>query len=234
MLIAKYLAGNIARIVALAAVVIATAMPAFASVDDDLQLWTPVTLDVPIYKKVRGYCEVAPRIGDGVGKLNQFLLRPGIEYRFTDDFSLFAGYLWQRTYSENSINYENRIWQQALFDKDIKRLSIINRTRLEQRFFNTTGGTGNRLRHMVKLNLGLYRQLYLTTSNELFLNLNSVNNGPQRGVDQNRFFAGIGLKSYKGSRIEAGYQYQYVNRSDEFDDQGNHAILIQTFIGLRD
>ncbi len=197
-------------------------------------MWTPITLDVPIYRKVRGYFEVAPRIGSGVGKLNQFLIRPGVEYRVNDDFSLFAGYLWQRTYDNNSILYENRVWQQALFDKDIKRLSVINRTRLEQRFFNTTGGTGNRLRHLVKLNLGLYRQLYLTTSNELFINLNSVNNGPQRGVDQNRFFVGLGLKSNRGSRIEAGYQYQYVNRSDEFDDQGNHAILIQTFIGLRD
>lgn len=209
------------------------ATPAHA-VDDDLQLWTPVTLDIPIYRKVRGYFEVTPRIGSGVSKLNQLLVRPGLEYRFTDNFSLFAGYLWQTTYGGEDTLHENRVWQQALFDKDIKRLSIINRTRLEQRMFNNTGGTGNRLRHMVKLNFALYRQLYFTTSNELFINLNSVNNGPQRGIDQNRFFAGFGLKSFKNSRVEAGYQYQYVNRSDEFDDQGNHAIVIQTFIGLRD
>jgi hypothetical protein len=60
-----------------------------------------------------------------------------------------------------------------------------------------------------------------------------VRNGPQQGVDQNRFFAGLGIQLFK-QRVELGYQYQYVNRSDQFDDQGNNAIVIQTFMGLKD
>lgn len=207
--------------------------PAWADVDDDLQLWTPVTLDVGLHEKVRGYLEVGPRIGDGVSRLNQLLVRPALQYKVSEKFSVLAGYLWQTTY-DSEVLHEHRIWQQLLLNKDVKRLSLINRTRLEQRFFSNLSETGNRLRHMVKGNFGLTKRLYLTTSNELFLNLNSVKDGPQRGVDQNRYFAGLGIKSFGGSRLEAGYQYQYVNRSDEFDDQGNHAILIQTFFGILD
>ncbi|CAN5431639.1 hypothetical protein BH11CYA1_BH11CYA1_19610 [soil metagenome] len=40
--------------------------PARAAAEHDLQLWTPIMLDRPICKKVHGYFEVVPRIGDGV------------------------------------------------------------------------------------------------------------------------------------------------------------------------
>ncbi|MBA4078800.1 MAG: DUF2490 domain-containing protein, partial [Cyanobacteria bacterium PR.023] len=66
------------------------------------------------------------------------------------------------------------------------------------------------------------------------VNLNSVQGGPQAGIDQNRFFAGLGIKAMKKARVEVGYQYQYINRSDQFDDQANHAIVIQSFVGLKD
>lgn len=206
---------------------------AFAA-DDDLQLWTPITLDVPIHRKIRGYFEVGPRVGEGVSKLKQLLVRPGLELRVNDNFSLFTGYLWQTTYNDDAVLHEHRIWEQILLDKIIKRLAIINRTRLEQRFFSDLSGTGNRVRHMVKLNYELTKLFYLTTFNELFVNLNSVHDGPRRGIDQNRYFVGLGLKGIKNSWVEAGYQYQYVNRTDPFDDQANHAILIQAFVGLKD
>lgn len=206
--------------------------PAFAT-DDDLQLWTPVTLDVPFHRKVHGYLEVSPRIGQNISRTKQFLLRPAVEWRFNEHCSFFTGYLWQTTY-DKQVLHEHRVWQQILLDKDIKRLSIINRTRLEQRFFANLASTGNRVRHMVKLEYALFKRLYAVSSNELFVNLNSVKNGPQSGIDQNRFFAGLGCRVFKQNRIEIGYQYQYVNSSDPFDDQGNHAIVIQSFIGLKD
>lgn len=207
-----------------------------ANPEHDLQLWTPVILDVPIKRKLRGYFEVVPRVGNNVGHISQLLVRPGIEYRLKPNFSLFAGYLWQTNYStENSqVLHENRLWQQVLMAKDIKRFTLINRSRLEQRFFDGLNQTSNRARHMVKLNYKLHKRLYLTASDELFVNLNSVRNGPQGGIDQNRIFVGLGLRTWQKSRVEVGYQHQYVNRTDEFDDQVNHAIVIQTFIGLRD
>jgi hypothetical protein len=207
--------------------------PACAA-EHDLQLWTPITLDAPIHRHVRGYIEVGPRMGNNITGLNQLLIRPALEFRIKERFSVFTGYLWQTTYNNNNVLHEHRLWEQILLNKQIKRLTIINRSRLEQRFFSNLSQTGNRARHLVKLNYSLGDRVYLSTSNEIFVNLNSVTNGPERGIDQDRYFVGLGLKLLKQARIEAGYQLQYVNRSDPFDDLANHAILIQTFVGLWD
>jgi hypothetical protein len=208
--------------------------PAHAAPDHDLQLWTPIMLDRTIYRKVRGYLEVSPRVGDNVSGLNQLLLRPAVEFRLKDNFSLFAGYLWLSNYTDEGVQNEHRIWQQALMNKNFKRCLLINRTRLEQRMFEPLPDAGVRLRHLVKANYPLHNRIYATAQNELFVNLNSVEGGPQAGIDQNRVFAGLGIKTLKKARVEVGYQYQYVNRSDRFDDQVNHAIVIQSFVGLKD
>lgn len=207
-----------------------------ADVEHDLQLWTPVTLDEPIRGKLRGYFEVVPRIGYDASQISQLLVRPGLEWRQTDNLGFFAGYLWQTNYSnENSqVVHENRIWQQILHQKQIKRFSLYNRLRNEQRFLGGVNGCSNRLRHLVKLNYNLNKRFYLTSQDELFINLNSLDGGPEAGIDQNRCFFGVGVKTIKRSRVEVGYQLQYVNRTDQFDDQANHAIVIQTFVGLSD
>jgi len=217
---------------------VSTCLPpkAIASAEHDFQLWTPVTLDEPIRGKLRGYFEVTPRIGYNASQISQLLVRPGLEYRYKPNLGFFAGYLWQTNYSnQNSqVVHENRIWQQVLGSTDVKRFTLIGRTRLEQRFLGGVNGCSNRFRQMLKLNMALNKRFYITGSDELFINLNSLNGGPEAGIDQNRIFVGLGVKTIKRSRVEVGYQLQYVNRTDNFDDQANHAIVIQTFVGLRD
>lgn len=209
---------------------------AHANVDHDLQLWTPVTIDEPIKGKLRGYFEVNPRIAYNVSHIGQLLVRPALEWRQNDDLGFFAGYLWQTNYSNTSgqVVHENRLWQQILADRDIKRFTVFSRSRLEQRFIEGVHGCSNRYRQMFKVNYNLNKRYYLTTSDELFINLNSLEGGPPGGIDQNRIFAGVGIRTFKRSRVEIGYQLQYVNRRDQADDQANHAIVIQTFIGIRD
>jgi hypothetical protein len=204
------------------------------SVEHDLQLWTPVTLDCKIYKKWRGYFEVVPRVGDRLSGLNQLLIRPAIEYRKRDNLSFMVGYLWLSSYAGENVINEHRIWEQLLVNNRYKRLTIINRARVEQRLFENLPNAGVRLRHMLKLNYPISKRIYATAQDELFVNANSVENGPQAGIDQNRIFAGIGIKPHRRARTEIGYQYQYVNRSDQFNDQANHAIVIQSFIGITD
>jgi hypothetical protein len=205
-----------------------------AAAEQDFQLWTPVMLDRTVYKKVHGYLEVIPRVGDNVSGLNQFMLRPALEYRLKENFSIFAGYAWLSNYTDSGVQNEHRIWQQVLMNKSFKRCLLINRSRIEQRLFEPIDGASVRVRHLVKVNYPVHKRVYATVSNELFINLNSLEGGPQAGIDQNRLFAGVGIKTLKKARVEVGYQYQYINRSDRFDDQANHAIVIQSFVGLKD
>lgn len=216
--------------------VFCSSTPVYANsgVEHDMQLWTPITLDCKIHKQWRGYFEVAPRVGENASGLNQLLVRPGIEYRKSDKLSFLVGYLWLSSYAGENVINEHRIWEQLMTNNCYKKLTIINRSRAEQRLFENLSGTGVRLRHMLKLNYPISKRFYATAQDELFVNVNSVENGPQAGIDQNRIFAGIGVKPHRKARTEIGYQYQYVNRSDQFDDQANHAIVIQSFIGITD
>lgn len=233
---ASKLLTNLLPVAFLMQLVFCSSTPVYANsgVEHDMQLWTPITLDCKIYKKWRGYFEVNPRMADNVSGLSQLLIRPAIEYRQRDNLSFMVGYLWLSNYSGTNVTNEHRIWEQLLVNNRYKKLTIINRARVEQRLFENLPNAGVRLRHMLKLNYPISKRFYATAQDELFVNVNSVENGPQAGIDQNRIFAGIGFKPQKRARTEVGYQCQYVNRTDQFDDQANHAIVIQSFIGITD
>jgi hypothetical protein len=193
----------------------------------DFQLWQPVFTSVPLRGRWYGYFEVNPREGDG--QLRQLLLRPALEYRSSKRLSLFAGYCWN--YIPN-VPRENRPYQQISVTNQIKKLTIINRTRLEQRIFDHLNRVSVRARHMVRASYPIVGSYYGVVYEELFVNLNTVENGPQRGIDQNRFFVGAGKQIRRGLRGEIGYQLQYVNGSDQFDDQANHALLTNFYVTL--
>ncbi len=87
-----------------------------------------------------------------------------------------------------------------------------------------------RARYLLRFALPLKWRLYAVVSDELFVNLNSVENGPLRGIDQNRLYAGIGRQMSNQVRMEVGYQQQYVNASDPTDDRANHILMTQLFL----
>jgi hypothetical protein len=203
--------------------------PSF-SAENTFQIWTPIFLDGRIHGKVRGYFELQPRMSEGVGQMSQLIIRPGLEYRFSPGASAFVGYAWIGNY--RPYVQENRIWQQLLFNKSIKQLKLTNRSRLEERIFEQLPSAGVRLRHLVKGTYPINPKIYLATSYEMFVNLNSVAGGPQRGLDQNRYFAGLGHNLSNSARVEVGYQLQHVKRPGS--DLCNHTIIAQLFYGLRD
>ena len=68
---------------------------------------------------------------------------------------------------------------------------------------------------------------------EIFVNVNSVGNGPDSGFDQNRLFLGMNRQFTKHFNMDLGYQMQALNnRQPELINQINHIILLQFFINL--
>jgi hypothetical protein len=202
--------------------------PAIAQ-EHAFQMWQPVYISFPLRRRWKGYFEVNPREADGIGQLRQLLIRPALEYRPSDSLSIFAGYCWNY---QPHIPQEHRPFQQITATTRIKKLTLINRSRLEERIFENLSHAGVRARHMVRASYPIIGSVYGVVYDELFVNLNSVQNGPQRGIDQNRLFVGIGRQLHPKVRGEIGYQLQYVNRADEFDDQANHTLLTQFFVTL--
>lgn len=212
---------------------LAAAMPArAASSEHAFQMWQPVYADLPIInKKLRAYFEVNPRENDGMDGMSQCLIRPGVGVRFNRHLAAYAGYCWVANFQPVFLQ-EQRLWQQLGFGYKVgKRLAVLHRLRMEERFIqHTDNQTAARLRYMLRLVLPVRGRWYLVGYDELFINLNSVENGPVRGIDQNRVFGGIGRQINDHLRIEAGYQQQYVQRQDPTADKANHILLTQFFI----
>lgn len=203
--------------------------------DHAFQMWTPIFIDVPLSRsrKARGYFEASPRLGDNLKGMNQLLLRSGLGYRFTPHFSGYVGHVWVGNFQPQFLT-ENRIFQQLGFGHSLgKRLQVLHRARLEERFIQDTGGDCSmRARYLLRLALPLKKKFYAVVSDELFVNLNTVGNGPVSGIDQNRIYAGIGRQMNNSLRLEVGYQQQYVNKTDPTDDKANHILVTSVFVSL--
>jgi hypothetical protein len=113
-------------------------------------------------------------------------------------------------------------------------LTVQSRTRLEQRFAETDGDTGWRLREFVKTTVPLVedKRTFVSAWDELFWDLNHTDWGQRTGFRQNRAFLGLGrfLDAGKKVSIEAGYLNQWVDRPGE--DKLNHCLSIWMFVNF--
>ena len=205
-----------------------------STVNQDFRLWAPVYLTVPLSSSFIGYMEVNPRFGDDVSELDQLLLRPAVGYKLTDHLSLWQGYAWVGNY-QPSFREENRVFQQLLYRRKFPFVKVFSRSRLEERFIGNTDGTAVRALTMLRGDFPLPNapEWAFVVYDEIFVNVNSVGNGPDSGFDQNRFFLGMNREFTKYFNMDLGYQMQALNgRQSGFVNQINNIILLQFFINL--
>ncbi len=201
---------------------------------NDFQNWDVITLTLPVSpgKRVLFYGEAQPRVGNlqDRGTSNDFsmlILRTALGYQLTPKISVWQGYAWVPIFEPEHLN-ENRIFQQIQIKNKFHKLDIVNRTRLEERWIENTEKTSIRARHLLRLTYPLDRKerWLLVGSNEVFVTLKGVPNGPANGFDQNRLFVGINRKLNKNISLETGYMNQYVNTRDPLSDRMNHIIWL--------
>lgn len=189
------------------------ALPAHAqapALEHDLQSWTLVTV-WGRHQRFRWYAEAQPRVSFTAGRFERLLLRPAVGIQITPELSLWAGYAWTPTFGP--YRDEQRPFQQVLVEQRFGVVSLINRFRVEERFIANTQGASIRLRHMVRsiIRFGADAPLGLALSEELFVTLNAVENGPAAGFDQNRAFVGLNLRVAEW-QFELGYMNVFVDR----------------------
>lgn len=212
-----------------AGLIVPAPMTAWADdVDNELQNWDMVTLRVDAPRRLSLYGEAQSRTGLQKGEgMDRLLLRGAVGYRVTPWLSVWQGYGWTPSFRPQ-FNNENRLFQQLLLENHIKKLAVVNRSRLEERFIENAGATAVRFRHMLRLAYPLDKaqKWSAVTYDEFFVNLNRTPSGPQGGFDQNRLFVGLNRKLNKQVNAEAGYMMNYVNRHGGTPDKVNHIILL--------
>ena len=203
------------------------------AVENDLGLWTPVYIKLPINDKIKTSLEINPRIQKNVTHINQLLVRPSIGYQLTKNLSVWQGYGWVTFYIPRFVR-EERLWQQLLHEKEFSKFTLTNRFRLEERFIQDISGVPLRARYLLRglYPLGKSKKWAFVTADELFVNLDSHFRGPQAGIDQNRFFVGLRRKISENVSLEGGYQMQYINSLSPIVDKLNHIILVNMYFNL--
>ncbi len=215
--------------IAACAVALSAASSVFAQ---DTQFWTALISNGPIEEdsRVQYWFDGHARYSDDVSRLGVSIIRPGIGYKVNDRLTLWAGYAWVVSRSDNRTNItDNRLWQQATLKiADGPLGSLSSRTRLEQRFLNTGDETGWRLRQFFRWAKPLNERWNATVWNETFIALNDTDFGARAGYDQNRTFAGLRWKATKRVSIEGGYLFNDIRAGS----QENHNLSLSFIVPL--
>ena len=168
--------------------------------------------------------EVQHRNYNGIGDLEQLLLRTGLGYTIEDknqNFLLGYGYILSENYDrlgeKISLN-EHRIFQQVISQQSITNLKFSHRFRLEQRFIESEFKMRFRYFLSTRVPLCTDSKFYLSGYNELFIELE------EDFFDRNRIYGGVGYKLFKGVNIELGYMNQFLGSLSR--DQINVIMLL--------
>ncbi|PZU12031.1 MAG: DUF2490 domain-containing protein [Sphingomonas sp.] len=188
--------------------------PAAARTAEDEQLWVNLTV-IGNVGKFAYFAEVQPRIGDGVSRAQQILVRPAIGYRFSNRITAYGGYAHVFLPIENGPDRnEERFFGQFnwAFPK-VAGGSGLLRTRIEHRRLSHGDDTGWRLRQMIRYTkpLGDPKHVRALVQVEGFLALNDTDWGARGGFDQLRSLVGVEVPLFGRSTMDFGYQNQLIN-----------------------
>lgn len=178
---------------------------------NDLGAWYMYFGNNKISKKLNFHNEIQYRNFDGIGDLEQLLIRTGIGYDLTENNNnilLGYGFILSQPYinGEKTENIEHRIFQQYITKQKFGRFNLQHRYRLEERFLEDDFRM--RFRYFLGLNIPinnkemLPKTFYGSVYNEIFLHFNSPT------FDRNRVYGALGYVINKNMRIEAGYMNQ--------------------------
>lgn len=170
------------------------------------------------------------RFFNDFNRFSQGVVRIVPGYQFNDNIALYFGYTWQPTALKNGDTiHEHNINQAMTWSQASDWGNLSSRSMIEWRFVNHDSQMATRFRQKVRAdyNLGNFAPyLSLIAWEELFLNVYSVDWGPESGFDQNRVFAGLGWRFDQAGHytFELGYMNHYISRPNQ-NNVMNHMLL---------
>ena len=179
----------------------------------DAQLWFNTTVYGSI-GDVAFFAEMQPRFGDGLSKLDQFILRPAVGWKISKDLTLYQGYAYVQDRGSGPVRIEDRSFQEINWKiGEINGLKTSSRTRFEQRWRSDGKDVAFRAREQMRVAAPLTdaaEGVAAVGSTEVFVALNDADWGPRAGFDQLRTFAGIEVPIGGKSTVELGYTHRLI------------------------
>lgn len=133
------------------------------------------------------------------------LLRTGIGYNITPKVKLTLGYDYLHSEHYGDIDdfssHQNRFFQELSLTNSYSKLGVSHRYRMETSWADNDdqNGPGHRFRYRLKLSHPIYRNLYATAFEEIFISLEEPH------FNQNRLEIGLGYMFNPNYKMELGY-----------------------------
>jgi hypothetical protein len=210
-------------------------LPAFASAtssDSRTSAWLMSLTRMKLTEDLRAFVDVQPRftLNDTSGgedkALSTLLMRGALGYQLTPNVGLYQGYAYIPTYDPKRV--EHRSFQELLIKQALSTGALAYRLRFEQRFLDGLDDTAYRFRYFMRYTRPLTNinpKLSLAMNEEVFINLNDADDGPQSGFNQNRLFLGLNYKVNSQLSYDIGYQNQIVNVLGGRNNVMNHILF---------
>lgn len=213
-----------------AALAVLLGHPAPALAEEDGNVWLGQFATVNLGKQVYVRFEAQERFTDDANRLGQLLLRSLVAYRLSTNVNIGAGYAYVRTDPVGPVLLNEHRYYQELNVRLLSTsdgLTLDSRTRVEQRTFEESDGTGWRVRQFVQLKVPVAENNKLVVYTEPFVALNRTR-AQRDGLSIWRNFVGVSMPLAKNAEIVPGYLNQHVVRPG--DDRSDHTANINLFV----
>ncbi len=194
------------------------------------KMWSLLTLSGN-YERIVYYIEPQLRLIYRDNLFQQFLANSGMGYKVVPNWQIWFG----QTFSADSQDAvagsldEYRLWQQITWQSSLPSVSIISRTRFEERKSLFFYDWSYRLRQKLLLNKPLTNNMSVVITNEIFFNTNKASWIITDRLDQNRAYLGVEQQMSEKTYLGVGYMNQYLSTPTP---QSNHVIWINWRIDL--
>ncbi|GGW21883.1 DUF2490 domain-containing protein [Arenibacter certesii] len=160
-----------------------------------------------VSEKMSVLTEVQLRYFEQSKNFQELVLRTGANYSFAKEVNITLGYAYLFTddtfeeFPDEENIREHRIFEQVTLKQQFWEMYLEHRYVLEQRFldFGDQNETQHRARYRLQLTLPLTNTFFVNLSDEVMLNL-------QEDIfNQNRLYAGLGVRVTNNLNVEAGF-----------------------------
>jgi hypothetical protein len=184
--------------------------------ENDFQLWPVGRIHHAIDENWSISFMARGRFDEDASHSKDYMLRPYVSWTIVDDvpfvdsLTVMAGYDYLHSFDGRD---EHRAWQSAHHAVEHKRIRLVHRVRIDERFVEGVDPTIFRFRYRLSTSHPFGdSKWYGFASDEVFVSLNDDDEGPVDGFEQNRARLGVGRHVFGRLRVEGGYEFQYARR----------------------
>ena len=174
--------------------------------NDDLRLSTQLGFEYRLTPQWRLRLDTELVLDHDISRARGLQFRPGVEYALTPNWVAVAGYVQYQHYPAG-LNASRGPFQDIAYGRDFGRLSLANRLRMEELFFDNDGALLIRTRYRLSAQHPVGDSPWaVLVSDEIYFNLKTDGTDRATGYDRNKFYGGLVREIGPGIKVSAGYE----------------------------